>query len=210
MRGSSMSALDILRRLAEEKAAGPIPSFTPLHLTKAIEVIGRERIGRLGLSERLALGEGATRTLIDRLLEAGYIRISKRGCELTSKGSSVLRYLSSKLGPMGAIPTSPMTVGPHDFGILVKKAADKVSSGIEQRDAAVRTGANGAVTLVCAHGQLRMPHADYLRGKESQDIVKVILDKFQPNENDVIIIAGADTERIAEDSARAAAWTLMK
>jgi hypothetical protein len=200
----------MLRRLAEEKAAGPTPSFTPLHLAKAIEVIGRERIGRALLSERLALGEGATRTLIDRLLEADLIRISKRGCELTTKGSSVLRYLSSKLGPMKAIPTSPMTVGPHDFGILVKKAASKVSSGIMQRDAAVRTGANGAVTLVYAHGQLHMPHAEHSRSKGSQDTIKVILEKFLPSKNDVIIIAGADTERMAEDGARAAAWTLME
>lgn len=205
-----MRFLDMLRRLAEEKAAGPTPSFTPLHLAKAIEVIGQDRIGRFGLSERLALGEGATRTLIDRLVEADLIRISKRGCELTSRGSSVLRYLNSKLGPMEAIPTSPMTVGPHDFGILVRKAAGNVSNGIEQRDAAVRTGANGAVTLVYAHGKLRMPQAEYSRGRESQDTIKAILQKFQPSQKDVIIIAGADTERVAEDSARAAAWTLLR
>lgn len=207
---SSMRAFDMLRQLAEEKAAGPTPSFTELHLAKAIEIIGQERIGRCALSERLGLGEGATRTLIDRLVEARLVRISKRGCELTHSGSSVLRCLGSKLGPMAGIPRSPMTVGPYDFGILVKKAANKVSSGIEQRDAAVRTGANGAVTLVFADGQLLMPPADDSRIRESQDSIKQILQKFRPSQNDVIIIAGADTERLAEDGARAAAWTLLK
>ena len=53
-----MRTLDMLKQLAEQKVAGPTPSFTGLHLAEAIEIIGRELIGRLGLSERLGLGEG--------------------------------------------------------------------------------------------------------------------------------------------------------
>jgi hypothetical protein len=52
-----MRTLGILKRLAEQKAAGPTPSFTEVHIAKAIEIIGRKPIGRLGLSERLGLGE---------------------------------------------------------------------------------------------------------------------------------------------------------
>lgn len=200
----------MLKQLAEQKAPGPTASFTELHLAKAIEIIGRERVGRLGLSERLSLGEGATRTLIDRLLEARLIEISKRGCELTATGFSILKYLSSKLGPKAKVPRSSITVGPHDFGILVRKAANKVGSGIKQRDAAVRAGANGAVTLVFRGNQLLMPPSDDSRIRESPDIVEQIIESLRPRENDVIIIAGADTERLAEDGARAAAWTLLK
>ena len=194
--------------MAQQKAAGPTPSFTELHIAKAIEIIGRKPIGRLGLSERLGLGEGTTRTLIDRLLEARLAKISKRGCELTESGSLILKDLSSKLGAMTRVSRSPITIGPYDFGILVRKAAKKVNSGIEQRDAAVRAGANGAVTFVFRGHRLLMPPVRN-RIVESRGATEQILEGFRPRENDVVIIAGADTERLAEDGARAAAWTLL-
>jgi len=205
-----MRTLDVLKELSEQKAAGPTPSFTELDLAKAIEIVGRERIGRFGLSERLGLGEGATRTLIDRLLEARLVKISKRGCELTDRGLTVMKHLSAKLGPKARVSRSPITVGPYDFGILVRKAANKVSSGIEQRDAAVRAGANGAVTLVIRNGQLLMPSADDSKMRQSPGVAERLIENFQPGENDVIVIAGGVTERVAEDSAWAAAWTLLK
>jgi hypothetical protein len=203
-----MRSLGILKQLAEQKAPGPTPSFTELHLAKAIEMIGREPIGRIGLSERLGLGEGTTRTLIDRLLEARLAKVSKRGCELTESGSSILKDLSSNLGPMARVSRSPITIGPYDFGILVRKAANKVNSGIEQRDAAVRVGANGAVTFVFRGHRLLMPPI-HSRTLGSRDTTEQILQNFRPKENDVVIIAGADSERLAEDGARAAAWTLL-
>jgi len=205
-----MPGLDILKRLVEQKAVGPTASFTELHLAKAIDIIGREPIGRLGLSERLGLGEGTTRTLIDRLLEARLVKISKRGCELTDRGLSMMKDLDSKLGAKARVPRSPIAVGPHDFGILVRKAANKVSSGIEQRDAAVRAGANGAVTLLFKGDQLLMPSAEGSKTRQSRDTVGQIVKNFRPEENDVVVIAGGDTERLAEDGAWAAAWTLLK
>lgn len=205
-----MYSLDTLRQLAEQRAAGPSPSFTEFHLATAIEIIGQQRIGRQALSQRLGLGEGATRTLIDRLLEARLAKISRRGCELTRSGLSILRRLTSKLGPKAKVRRSSITVGPYDFGILVRRAANKVSSGIEQRDAAVRVGANGTVTLVFKDGQLRIPSAGDSKIMESPSVVEQIVENFRPAEKDVIVIAGGDTERLAEDGVRAAAWTLLK
>jgi hypothetical protein len=204
-----MRSLHVLKRLAEQKAAGPTPSFTELHLAKAIEMIGQEAIGRVALSNGLGLGEGATRTLIDRLIGARLVKVSKRGCELREGGSSILEDLNSRLGPMAKVPRSAITVGPNDFAVLVRKAARKVGSGIEQRDAAVRAGANGAVTLVFKNDRLLMPPLDRSGIGRSGDLLAKIVDNFRPEENDVIVIAGADNERLAEDGARAAAWTLL-
>jgi len=204
-----MRSLNVLKRLAEQKAAGPTPSFTELHLAKAIEMIGQQAIGRAALSNGLGLGEGATRTLIDRLIEARVVKVTQRGCELTEGGFSILKDLNSRLGPMAKVPRSAITVGPNDFAVLVRKAAKKVSSGIEQRDAAVRAGANGAVTLVFKNDRLLMPPLDRLGIGRSRDLLAKIVDNFRPEENDVIVIAGASNERLAEDAARAAAWTLL-
>jgi hypothetical protein len=46
--------------------------------------------------------------------------------------------------------------------------------------------------------------------RQSPDVVADIVQNFQPEEDDVIAIAGGDTERLAEDGAWAAAWTLLK
>ena len=205
-----MKTLHLFRRMARERAAGPSPSFTELHLAKAIEVIGEEPIGRAGLSERLQLGEGATRTLIDRLQTERLIKISKAGCELTKNGLSILKDLKSKFPKKIKVPASSVTVDAHNFGILIKDAANKVRNGIEQRDSAVRAGASGAVTLVFQQGRLFMPPLAMIESKEWPEISRQLLELFQPEENDVIIVGGGDSEEKAEQGARAASWTIAE
>jgi len=205
-----LSALRVLKELAAEKAAGPRPLFTQLDLARAIEIIGTEHIGRNKLSERLGLGEGTTRTLIDRLLDARLIEISRSGCELTRSGHSILNELNRRLGTRTVVPRSSVTVGTHNFGILVKGAANMIKSGIEQRDAAVRAGAYGAVTFVVKHGELVMPPAAESIMRRQAGITRKIQETFRPQESDAIIIAGADSEQNAEEGARAAAWTLLE
>ena len=205
-----LKALRVLKELAAEKAAGPRPSFTQLDLARAIEIIGTEQIGRNKLSERLGLGEGTTRTLIDRLLDARLIEISRSGCELTRSGHSVLNELNQRLGTRTTVPRSSATVGTYNFGILVKGAANMIKTGIEQRDAAVRAGANGAVTFVVRHGELVMPSAAESIMRRQAGITRKIQETFRPQESDAIIIAGADSELNAEEGARAAAWTLLE
>ena len=182
---AKLKALRVLKELAAEKAAGPRPSFTQLDLARAIEIIGTEQIGRNKLSERLGLGEGTTRTLIDRLLDARLIEISRSGCELTRSGHSVLNELNQRLGTRTIVPRSSATVGTYNFGILVKGAANMVKSGIEQRDAAVRAGADGAVTFVVKHGQLLVPPESIMR--RQRDIVLKIQELFRPKDNSSIL-----------------------
>jgi len=196
--------------MARERAAGPSPSFTELHLAKAVEVIGEKPIGRAGLSERLQLGEGATRTLIDRLQTERLIKVSKVGCELTRNGLTILKDLKSRFPKKLKVPTSSTTVGAHNFGILVKNAAGKVTNGIEQRDSAVKSGASGAVTLSFQQGRLFMPPPTKMESIEWPEISRQLLELFQPEENDVIIVGGGDSEEKAEQGARAASWTIAE
>jgi hypothetical protein len=205
-----LKALAVLKELAAEKAPGPTPLFTELDLTRAIEIIGSEYVGRNKLSTRLDLGEGTTRTLINRLLKARLIKTSKLGCELTGRGHSILNELNAKLGTKKRVAQSSITVGHYNFGILVKGAANRIKSGIEQRDAAVRAGANGAVTLVVKRGELVMPPPARPITREQESVARAIKEAFEPHENDVIIIAGGDSEQFAEKGAMAAAWILME
>jgi len=204
-----MSVVKILRRLTEEKAAGPSPSFTELHLAKAIEIIGEKRIGRTKLSERLDIGQGVTRTLIDRLLDANLVKTSRLGCELTTSGLSILNQLRARLGHQAEVPRSSITVGPYNFGILVRNGGRKIRNGIKQRDAAVRAGAIGAVTLVFKRGLLCVPPMTEIAAKDWEETARRILDTFNAKDSDAIMICGAENMRKAEYGARAAAWTII-
>ena len=93
---------------------------------------------------------------------------------------------------------------------IEEAVVSKVTNGIEQRDSAVRAGASGAVTLIFRQGRLFMPPPAKIESKEWPEISRQLLELFQPEENDVIIIGGADTEEKAEQGARAASWTLAE
>ena len=204
-----MKALTVLRRLAKERAPGPPSTFTELHLSKAVEIIGRRTVGRARLSGELGLGEGATRTLISRLTKGGLATVSRKGIQLTRSGLSILEEFKRSFPKGTIVPKSPITVGLHNFGILIRNGGTKVRSGIEQRDAAVRVGAVGAVTLLFRRGRLQMPPMKEFAGKGWEEIARGIMDIFDPKDSDAIVICGAESVRKAEDGARAAARTLV-
>lgn len=206
-----MRIIDVFEELARIKAPGPLPSFTELHLVKTIETIGAEGpTGRKKLSRRLRLGEGTIRTIVTRLESAHLISISKAGCELTEKGEAIYDVLKSKLARMSPVKSSSLTIGAFNVGVVVRDAAHKVRHGVEQRDAAIKAGADGATMLLYKDERLVMPTISEDVMKDYPNIAKEIMELFQPKENDVIILGGADTRDGAEDGARAAAWTIIE
>ena len=206
-----MRLIDVFKELARAKAPGPFPSFSELHLAKTLEIIGVEGpIGRKKLSRKLRLGEGTVRTMVARLEEAHLISVLKAGCKLTKRGKTVYDELRSKLARMSPIKPSPLTIGAYNVGILVRDAVQKVRYGVEQRDAAVKAGADGAMMLLYKGKKLVAPTISEDVTKDYPNVAKQIMELFQPRENDVIILGGADTRDRAEDGARAAAWTLIE
>src|SRR3989304_10111019 len=82
---------EFIKSLAGAKAPGPNTTFTVFHIFYALELMSQKTIGRNKLAEKLNVGEGAIRTIISRLVDAGLIITSKEGCTLTSKGKCVWR-----------------------------------------------------------------------------------------------------------------------
>ena len=76
-----------LNSLAKMPSPGPAAAFSQVHLCLALLTIGDESpIGRIELSRKLGLGEGAARTIIRRMAQARIIRTVKEGCVLTNRG----------------------------------------------------------------------------------------------------------------------------
>lgn len=199
----------LLEKIASEKAPGPSPSFSVFHLLHAIELISEKTIGRSKLAENLKVGEGAVRTIINRLKYADLVVTSKSGCTLTSEGLRLLREYKSIFKKKIEIGKNELTLTDYNFAILIKNRGHKVRSGVEQRDAAVMAGAKGATTIMFKEGRLKIPSVSDDVAKDFPNEANQIVRLLEPEENDVIIIGSADSLGKAEYGTLAAAWTVL-
>jgi hypothetical protein len=205
-----MSTRRILETLVKEKAPGPTPSFQMFHVVKVLELVADSPVGRGTLSKRLGIGEGATRTLIERLKKELILSISKPGCTLTEKGEQLWRRIAKVIPSKIELERSELTLSACNVAILVKGRASKVKLGMEQRDAAFLAGAKGATTLVTKRGKLTMPCEDVDIKETAPETYRKIIGSLKPREGDVVIIGSAGTSSIAEYGAIAATWTLLE
>jgi predicted transcriptional regulator len=198
-----------LEGLTEERAPGPAHSFAAVHVFKALELIRRKLIGRSKLSKELALGEGATRTLIERLKDKGLVTVERAGCTLTEKGEEFWEAFQEAFPRKTILEKSKLTVGLFNVALLVKGGAGKVKSGMEQRDAALMAGAKGATTLICRDSRLIVPPEQRDVAKDFPKIHKALMELLLPGENDAIVIGSADKLEKAEYGSLAAALSLI-
>ena len=201
----------ILERLMEERAPGPYPSFSVFHIVRALELIAKKGpMGRGRLSEELETGEGATRTLIDRLKGAELVVVSKPGCSLTKEGERVWNEFQSIFPRKVRLEKNELTFAPRNVAMLVKGCGNRVGAGVEQRDAAIITGARGATTMVFKNQKLMVPTISENVARDFPVAFSQISGLMELEENDVIVIGSADNWEKAEFGALAAAWTLIE
>jgi predicted transcriptional regulator len=199
-----------LEEVAGEKAPGPTPTFSVLHITRAIELVAERPIGRGKLAEKLKVGQGAVRTIIHRLKRAGLLSTSKMGCMLTDKGLKLYEEWRKIFGGKVEIRGNELLPVNCNFAMLAKNCGQKIKSGMEQRDAAVKMGAKGAVVMVFKNGRFTIPSASDDASRDFPNLTKQLAKVLKPEENDVVIIGGADSLDVAEYGAMAAAWTLLE
>ena len=198
----------ILEKVTSEKAPGPSPSFTILHLLLAMELIAEKEIGRNKLAESLGVGEGAIRTILGRLRDAGVVETSKTGCSLTDSGLRLWKEYASVLRKI-QISQNELALANFNFAVLVRNCGEAVGSGMEQRDAAVMAGARSATTIRVKKGRLVIPSVSEDVAKDFPNAANQLISLLRPRENDVIVIGGSDSPRKAERGALAAAWALL-
>jgi len=211
MATSSLKTLQTIVELSRPTSPGPTPAFTAVHVSRAIMVIGGHGpIGRIELSRRLGLGEGAVRTIIKHLTGRNFVEPAKEGCALTPRGMALFQSLRSRLSEIHPVDARQLALDHANAGVLVRNPG-AVRRGIEQRDAAIRAGATGACTLVYRNARLAMPKGEREEWTlASDDLLSQALRRlFAPHEGDVIIIVGAPSIGLAEHGAMAAALTVL-
>jgi len=200
-----------LESLLEEKAPGPYPSFSVYHLIKGLELVAKTgQVGRGKLSEELKLGEGATRTLIERMKTPKLISVSKKGCALTEKGKKLWNEFESIFLQKTNIEKNELAFADCNVVVQIRGGAKKVRTGIEQRDAAVIAGAKGATTLVFKGKKLTMPNICQEVSHDYPIAHRQIMTLLKLRENDAVVICSAENWNKAEYGALAAAWTLIE
>ena len=198
-----------MQKIAGKKAPGPSTTFTIFHVFYALELLAQTPLGRNKLAEKLQVGDGAVRTIISRLRDAGLIETSKDGCNLTSKGSEVWEQFEEIFPRRVELPRSELSASQFNFAFLVKNCTLKVGSGIDQRDAAIIAGARKALVIIFKNGHLRIESVSDCIEKQYPVAAELILKDLKPRDNDVIIVAGADSALKAKRGAFAASWSLI-
>jgi predicted transcriptional regulator len=204
--------LQTLQALSRQPRPGPAPAFTHVDVTRAILTIGDEgQIGRIELSKRLGLGEGAIRTIIKHLMQANMIAVAKSGCVLTKRGGQLYGSIRPKVSRVFPVDAKQFALDKVSAGVLVRGVGRVLKRGIEQRDAAIRAGATGACTFVFRNREFLMPKSETERWKLKGDdsLFRELNDLFNPVEGDIVVLSSASNMTTAEHGAMAAALTLM-
>jgi len=205
----AVSLKKFIQQIAGKKAPGPSTSFTVFHIFYALELMSEAPLGRNKLAKKLNIGDGAVRTVIGRLKEAGLIETSKEGCSLTKKGLEVWEQFEQAFPKRVEISRSELSESDYNFAFLVKNSSDKIRSGIDQRDAAIIAGARKALVIVFKGGHMRIESVSDNVEKKYPKAAGQISKLLMPQENDAIIIAGAETALKAKRGAFAASWSLL-
>lgn len=198
-----------IQQIAGKKAPGPSTTFTIFHIFYALELLAQKPLGRNKLAQKLKVGDGAVRTIISRLKETGLIETSKEGCHLTKKGHDVWGQFEEVFPKRVDLPASELSNSEFNHAFLVKNSANKVNSGIDQRDAAIIAGARKALIIISKNAHLCIQSVSDSIEKEYPQAAKQILYSLNPQENDVVIIAGAESALKAKRGAFAASWSLV-
>lgn len=204
--------LHTLQELSRLPSPGPAPAFTHVHVTRAVLTIGDDGpIGRIELSRKLGIGEGAIRTIIKHLMQANIITIANDGCILTKRGTPLYNSLRSTVSKVHLIDAKQLALDKVSAAVSVKNAGRLIRRGIEQRDAAIKAGATGACTLVLQGREFLMPMSEGEKWSLTQDdsLYQKLRHFFGPKQGDVVIICSAQDGSLAEQGAMAAALTLV-
>lgn len=188
---------------------GPTPSFTSIQLLEVFLYIGKHTpVGRKKLSKTLEIGEGAMRNMLSRLEKAGLIKIENRGCILTDKGLRILKELENSILEVGSLKIELPWSYKYNYAVVVRGKAHMVKKGLEQRDAAIRGGAEGAMILTYVDGRLEMPGACII-SEEAPEFASKLIEIVKPQDKDVVIITGAEDLKKAKYGALVTIQTLF-
>jgi hypothetical protein len=202
--------LQTLGSLVETGYKGPRAGFGEAQVLKAILEIGSiGNVGRGRLAKLLDLGSGEARTLIRRLKASGLVRVDANGCSLARSGMKRFKAIRGAIPWSSEVPGSLLGIGERSYALILRKPRSKIRKGIEQRDAAIKAGAIGALSVVFKSGKFFVPYEGVNCERQGVSEPWTSIRAGHPKSGDIVIISGAESPLAAEYGALSAALTLM-
>jgi hypothetical protein len=168
-------------------------NYTDGDILLTLKMLQTQQMGRKSLSEFLGLGEATVRTVFRKLEAETLITSTRQGQTLTKKGEQYLAAFPDFTLPQ-PVNVGDITLSTCNLASLIHKFSHTIRNGIQFRDAAIIAGATGATTLIFENGGFVFP---YDTATLNPEIQHHLIEKFSPCENDVLIIATAETEEKA-------------
>ena len=177
---------------------GNLSNFTKIDILRCLLKIDKP-LSRLKLSKILDLGEGTIRAILDILKKNKLLESNKQGHYLSTKGNAIVKKITCTINikktDLTGLPKNKKKIALH---IKNPKNTEKP---YVLRDEAVKNGANGTLILIF-NEKLRLYDSDF--EADFNEIEK----KFNLNKNDIVIVAYADSYKLAEHGALAVAIEL--
>ncbi|NLI73950.1 MAG: DUF4443 domain-containing protein [Euryarchaeota archaeon] len=185
---------------------GPLHRFNDYHVYKTLSVLtdGRRK-GRKLLADRIGVGEGSMRTIIDHLRDEGMVEVKQTGVKITKPGEEFISKFPLNVYELDA---PDIAVGESSVAVQIRGMAYKVTTGMEQRDQAIKAGADGATTVIVKGNCLTIP-VDFDLDENRPEMADALRRLFDLEDGDVIIIGTSTTLQHAEEGAMAAAFNLI-
>lgn len=199
-----------LQNIVTRKGSSKILTFSAPHVFVALQLLSRQKyVSRATFCSELHLGEGATKTLIAHLKEAGLVESVKSGTLLTKKGNLFVKKFLETVTAECTVKKCEIAPARYNHAIILKKYSKAIGNGMQQRDYAILYGSVGATTLVYKNNQFVFPTGKSDMLLDDGLTMKNLVEKLAPQEEDVVIIASADDPFVAKISAiNSVLWTL--
>lgn len=177
---------------------GNLSNFTKVDILRCLLKIEKP-LSRSQLSSLLNLGEGTIRSILNILQKKGFLASNNQGHYLSSKGDNIVKKIKGSIS-MKEITLNSLFPYKKKIALHIKNPK-KIEKSYVLRDEALKNGADGALILRFDK-KLMLYDSDY---KENLDEVE---NKFDLSKNDLVIVAYADSYKLAEHGALAAAANL--
>lgn len=206
-----MGGISELVKLAGGRVQGPSPGFDVEHVFLAFLTLGASRaMGRQKLAAAAGTGEGSMRTILRKLKDAGYVDADPVGISLTAPGKKAYAALLETLTPPLALGRTTLTLGKAQAAVLARSSAGALTSGIAQRDASVKAGAEGTTSYLYRANRFAIPGGSTDCEKDfPSGAWQTLREAMHPRNGDAVVVCGASDETTAKLGALAAALTLL-
>ena len=179
---------------------GNLSNFTKIDTLRCLLKI-ENPVSRIELSKILGLGEGTIRSILNILKKNNLLESNNKGHYLSEKGRNIIKKIKDNINLKEITLNDPY---PNKKKIALHlKSPDKLIKSYILRDDAMKNGADGALVFNFDK-KLELYGSDYER-----DFSR-IEDMFDLGKDDLVIVAYADSYRLAEHGALAAAIELNK